>query len=198
MIITVGGVSSSGKSTVMKEIALRLGWKRYSLGERIKEMAGSVPLNEFYANMDETTERALDEWQREMGKKMDNFIMDSRLGFKFMPPGKRYNLFFDLPLEEAAERAFRNQNSQFASFGEAYASLEERMTTEQEHYQNLYGPEFIQGKFNHLNKYGLFDDGEPFYHHIVNALSSVETIVEDIYNHVVEEMVRRGEDKFLL
>jgi cytidylate kinase len=194
MIITAGGKSSSGKSTVMNEIARRLGWKRYSLGEKIKDMAGDIPLHIFYASMDEETERALDEWQKQFGLQHDNFIMDSRLGFKYIPVEKRFNLFFELPLEESARRAFHKKGqTDFATYDEAYNALDKRMKLEQEHYQYLYGHEFKSGKFDHFEKNATFDDGEPFYHYIVDASRPVEEVIESVYTRILQELETRNE-----
>ncbi|PIN74831.1 hypothetical protein COV17_04565 [Candidatus Woesearchaeota archaeon CG10_big_fil_rev_8_21_14_0_10_36_11] len=89
MIITISGTPGSGKSTVAKIIATKLGWKHYSSGDFMRQMAKemSITLEELgtLAKIDPLIDKTLDERQIKLGKEEDNFVIDSRLGFYFIP-----------------------------------------------------------------------------------------------------------------
>ena len=182
MIITMSGVPCSGKSTISKMLAEKLGWKRESMGDIFKEMAGDMPLNRFYKELenDPEKEKECDLMQKEWGEKYDDFILDARIAFHFVPRAKSYNIFFDLPLEEAAKRAYgrgkEGKSQNFDTLGSARASIEERMEIEKGRYESLYG-------INHLDKNN--------YDYIVDANRPVEDVFSDLYNNVLEELERR-------
>ncbi len=73
MIITISGIAGSGKSTVAKLLAKRLGYRHYSIGDFMREMAKErkVSLLELSkeAEKGHSIDKELDEKQRELGKK---------------------------------------------------------------------------------------------------------------------------------
>jgi CMP/dCMP kinase len=89
MIITISGTAGSGKSTVAKLVAKKLGYKHYSLGDLQRTLAKQkgISLRELgeLEKHDDSFDRKLDEMQRELGKKEDNFVIDGRLSFHFIP-----------------------------------------------------------------------------------------------------------------
>lgn len=186
MIVTMSGVPSSGKSTIARRLADRLGWQRMSMGDVFKEMAQKEGkgLNEFYRELgnDPKRERECDLRQKEWGMMYDNFILDARIAFHFMPEEKSYNLFFDLPKEEAAKRAYQRglegKGEVFDSIDNAQLSIEQRMKNETDRYKDLYG-------INHLNKEN--------YDYIVDANRTIDAVFKDVYNNVLEELKRRKE-----
>lgn len=111
MIITISGMPGSGKSTVAKLLAQRLRYKHYSLGDLRGKMAMERgltidELNEL-GKREDWTDREPDEYQKKLGEKEDNFVIDSRLGFYFIPHS--FKLFIDVDPRVAAERIFKNQ-----------------------------------------------------------------------------------------
>ena len=53
---------------------------------------------------DDFTDRIVDEYQEELGRKKDNFVIDSRISFYFIP--RSVKIFLDISLDEAAKRIF--------------------------------------------------------------------------------------------
>ena len=106
MIITIAGKPGSGKTTIAKMLAERLGYKYYSCGLFMRNLAEKkgTSLNAFIkmAEMDPSIDKEIDEWQTQLGKKENNFILDSRLGFHFIP--KSFKIFLDVDLDVSAER----------------------------------------------------------------------------------------------
>lgn len=111
MIITISGMPGSGKSTVAKLLAKKLNYQHYSVGDLRGKMAVArgmtiEELNEL-GKREDWTDREPDEYQTKLGKTEDNFIIDSRLGFYFIPHS--FKLFLDIDGHVAAERIFKNQ-----------------------------------------------------------------------------------------
>ena len=111
MIITISGMPGSGKSTIAKILAQKLGYKHYSIGDLRGKMALDRhltidELNEL-GKREGWTDREPDEYQKKLGHEEDNFVIDSRLGFYFIPHS--FKLFLTVDPEVAAERIFPNQ-----------------------------------------------------------------------------------------
>jgi CMP/dCMP kinase len=89
MIITICGKAGSGKSSVSKALAAKLGYKRYSAGDIRREYAASkgITLEELNkrAVSDPTSDFLVDEFMKKMAEHEDNFVVESRLGFFFIP-----------------------------------------------------------------------------------------------------------------
>jgi cytidylate kinase len=108
MIITISGSLGSGKSTIAKEIAKNLSIEHYSTGDFMRAMAQerSITLLELnkIAQNDATVDEELDDRQRRLGKTKDNFIIDGRLSWHFIP--QSIKIFLTVSDEEAARRIF--------------------------------------------------------------------------------------------
>ena len=89
MIITISGNIASGKSTVGDALAKMIKFKRYSSGNFMRKMAKKkgISLQELgrQAEKDINIDREIDEWIISISKKHDNFIIDSRLAWYFIP-----------------------------------------------------------------------------------------------------------------
>ena len=89
MIITISGSPGSGKSTVRDLLAQKLNLKRYSTGDFMRQLAtkSGVSLEEFgkMAQQDSSIDKQLDDRQVKLGREEDNFIIDGRLSFHFIP-----------------------------------------------------------------------------------------------------------------
>src|SRR3989338_8656535 len=102
MIITISGMPGSGKTTVANKIAKKLKLRHYSMGD----LRGEVALKHGM-NIDELnklgekkrwTDKEIDDYQRRLGKTQDNFIIDGRLSWYFIP--KSIKIFLNVKLEE--------------------------------------------------------------------------------------------------
>ena len=98
MKITLGGTAGSGKSTAAKLLAKKLGYKHYSMGDFQREIAEEKGISLLELGKLEEKVKSLDEEvdqrQIELGRKEDNFVIDSRLGFHFIPNSRAYTLSY--------------------------------------------------------------------------------------------------------
>ncbi|HDP73896.1 MAG TPA: AAA family ATPase [Candidatus Woesearchaeota archaeon] len=147
MKISISGTPGSGKTTVAKELAKRLDLDYHSIGTLLRELAKErgMDINEISKAALETKEidNLLDEKQKEYAKE-DNFIMDSRLGFHFIPDSVK--IFIDCDSEVAAKRIFgddrKTSNETYASFDEVKEKIRFRLDTEKERYLKYYGIDY--------------------------------------------------------
>jgi CMP/dCMP kinase len=143
MIITISGKPGSGKSTVAKLIAQKISYRFYSVGDLMGEIAKrrGMSLLELSAFAEKTDEidRELDAMQISLGKK-DNFVIDSRLGFHFLPKSRK--IFLDVDLEEGAKRIFgtaRDDEKENISLKETIKNIKTRIASEKKRYRDYYG-----------------------------------------------------------
>ena len=106
MIITISGKPGSGKSSIAKMIAEKYKLKYYSTGEffRTRAKEKNLSLKEFstLAQKEREHDNETDKWQIELGKKEDNFVIEGRLGHKFIE--KAVKIYLDVDKETGAER----------------------------------------------------------------------------------------------
>ena len=142
MIITISGKPGSGKNTVADILAKRLKLRRYSVGDFRREMArkkdmtleqlNSLGEKEFF------TDKDADDWQMDIGKTEDNFIIDGRLSFHFIP--NSIKLFLDVS-PEAGARRIRLDNRQdelSRDDREAIALWKRRLESDRKRYKKYY------------------------------------------------------------
>ncbi len=111
MIITIAGKPGSGKTTVAKEVAKRLGYKHISTGDMRGQLATEHgltidQLNEI-GKKEDWTDKEIDKKVEQIGKTQHNLVIDSWLAFHFIP--KSLKIFLDVDLKESAKRIFANQ-----------------------------------------------------------------------------------------
>jgi cytidylate kinase len=143
MIITIGGAPGSGKSTVGRMLATRLGVPFFSMGDIRRSYAREhgmtlTQLNEL-AISDPTSDYLVDEHQKELPKEVKTFVLDSRLGFKFLP--QSFKVYVTVDRRAAAERIFtqRRDIEEWSSVEDGMRSLAARETGDRERYLKLYG-----------------------------------------------------------
>lgn len=158
MIITIGGKPGSGKTTVAKELAKRLGFKHYSGGDMRGELATEHgmtidELNEV-AKTKDWTDKLIDEKVERIGKTEDDIVFDSWTAFHFIPHSVK--IFFDVDLKVAAERIFKNQRTDEAhhdTVEEVYDMISHRLKIRVVTYERLYGFNMVD-----LSNYDLVVD----------------------------------------
>jgi cytidylate kinase len=113
MILTIQGPAGSGKGTVAKILSERLGYKKYSAGDYRRLMAKKIgmTLEEFnkLGEKESFTDEEADEWMRQLGLQEDNFVMDGRLGFHFIPNSVK--IYLDVNDDVSAERIFEDNKN---------------------------------------------------------------------------------------
>lgn len=110
MIITISGTPGSGKSTVGKMLAKKLGYKYYSIGAMRRAMAVERGLTLQQLNVlgekQPFTDREVDLWQKKLGQTKDNLIVEGRTSFYFIPHSVK--LFLKANMLVAAKRTFHD------------------------------------------------------------------------------------------
>jgi predicted cytidylate kinase len=142
MIIALGGKPGSGKSTIAKLLAKKLNFKHYSNGDFMREIAEqrNISILELsrIAETDKSIDEELDKRQVMLGKKEDNFVIDSRLGFHFIPKAKK--VFIDADFEIRAKRILsdkkRKENN--PDINKAKQNIIEREKSEIKRYMQYY------------------------------------------------------------
>lgn len=88
-IITIAGLAGTGKSALCKAIQAELGWKKYSAGDLLRQMAAErgMTINEIdeAARHDSSIDHALDDRTTALGQNEQDFVIDGRLAWKFIP-----------------------------------------------------------------------------------------------------------------
>ncbi|MFH1133663.1 MAG: cytidylate kinase family protein [Nanoarchaeota archaeon] len=142
MIITIAGKPGSGKSTAAKMLAQKLKLKHYSIGDLRRSWAAKqgMTLAEFNkkAESEPKSDMDADAFQAELGRTEDNFIIDSRLGFHFIPHSVK--IFLDVSEEEGALRIMNEKRrlEQFASMAEAKRLWRARQESDRKRYRKYY------------------------------------------------------------
>ncbi len=143
MRITISGTPGSGKSTIAKLLAEKLGYKHYSVGDFRRERAESLGmnLNEYNKLGEEKdfTDKEADEWQKKLGKEKDNFIIDGRLSYHFI--SKALKIFIDADEKERAKRIFNDKRSseKYKTKEEALKEIQQRQKSDIKRYEKYYG-----------------------------------------------------------
>ncbi len=149
MIISLSGAPGSGKSTVAQLLAEKLGWQRYYMGRIWREMASKHGVDVMaYSKLNEGSpdkDKEVDEYQRELGKKEDNFVIEGRTSWHFIPHS--FKMFLDVSPEEGAKRIFgalqhsntRNEGNNLSTWQDVLASNKERVNSDNGRYLKYYG-----------------------------------------------------------
>ncbi len=154
MIISITGLPGSGKTTVRNALAEQLGFKRYSMGDVFGKLAlkHNMTIGEFnsFAIGKPEIDHEVDNYQTEIAAQEDNFIIDGRLSWHFIP--QSFKVFLDVDLAEAAKRIFaakqadptsRQDEPNYASASEVEAAIRSRLEVDSTRYQGLYGVDYL-------------------------------------------------------
>ena len=157
MIITITGHPGSGKTTVGKQIASKLGYDFVSIGDLRGELAKEkgITINELnkIGETEDWTDKQVDEKQKELAKK-DNIVFDSRLGFHLIPDSVK--IFLDIDEKIAAQRMMKTERTDELigkTIEEQVKLIRERTESDNKRYQKYYGV-----KFNKKEKFDLWLD----------------------------------------
>lgn len=153
MIITISGLPGSGKTTISKILAKKLGYKFYSVGELRGQMAmeRGLTIDQFneLGKKEAWTDSTVDEFQRQLGQTEDNFVIEGRLGFHFIPHS--FKIFFTVDLAESARRIVHGKglrrDERIPKSVKVYQrTLEERVKNDKFRYQKYYHLDFTDPK----------------------------------------------------
>ncbi len=144
MIITISGMPGSGKTTVAKLLAKKLRMKFYSIGDLRGRMAMERGLTLEQLNeigMKEAwTDTEADEYQKKLAEKENDFVIESRLGFHFIPQSLK--IFLDVDTMTGAKRIFNDQRPDERkkdTLSEALEAIRKRTESDRKRYKKYYG-----------------------------------------------------------
>ncbi len=158
-IITIAGSLGSGKSSTAKKVSEILNYKHYSTGDFMRKIADqmSIPLAELskIAETDISIDKMLDDKNLEIGLE-ENIVLDSRLGFHFIPHS--FKVFLELDPTIASERILHDKNfnpnrhkesdGAFDTSESIKEKINTRLDSERKRYKDLYQ---IEDHTSHLN-----------------------------------------------
>jgi Cytidylate kinase len=148
MIISISGAEGAGKSTIAKMLAEKLGWPRYYIGgiRREKARERGLTLAEYnkLGETDPSTDLEVDEYQKKLGETQDNFIMEGRTSWHFIP--QSFKIFLDVSFAEGAKRVFgalqksdeRNEGKNLQSETDVLTSLMSRRESDKLRYAKYF------------------------------------------------------------
>jgi cytidylate kinase len=149
MIISICGSLGAGKSTLAKLLSEKLGWPRYYIGglrrKRAEELGLTLAEYNKMGENDPKTDFEVDEYQKELGEKEDNFIIEGRTSWYFIPQSVK--IFIEVCEEEGARRIFgdlkndqneRNEDCNIKNYDEVLASMKKRITSDILRYKKYY------------------------------------------------------------
>lgn len=148
MIITISGAAGSGKSTIAKMLAEKLGWPRYYIGglrrQKAKERGMTLAEYNKLGEADPSTDIEVDEYQKELGEEEDNFIIEGRTSWYFIP--NSFKIYLDVNEKEGARRVFmelqkenkRNEDSALDSYKDVLESMRGRIKSDKKRYEKYY------------------------------------------------------------
>jgi len=158
-IITLSGKPGSGKSSTSDIVAELLGYTRHSSGDMVRRVLkrNSITLEEYNqkASSDHDLDDQIDEELRNL-RDQEDIIVDSRLGFYWLP--ESFKVYLDLDLSVATARIYKDVTANSTrtgveggdqSLSSVAHSVEDRMRDEQQRFLKLYGVDpYDQSQFD--------------------------------------------------
>jgi len=171
MKITISGKPGSGKSAVAKQVAEEIGLNHLSSGQFQRDLAKEMKITILElakkAESDPEIDKKTDNWVEAIGEADENFIMDSRLAFNFIPDSLK--IFLDVSDDEAARRIFhakRPEEKENTTQGETYENIKKRQEAEMTRYKEYYNLDYT----NPDNYDLVIDTTDITLHHVVKKV----------------------------
>ena len=144
MIISISGKAGSGKSTIARLLSKKLGLKHYSSGDFMRDIAkeNKLTLLELskLAEKEIWVDKELDSRQKKLGEKEDNFVIDGRLSWHFIP--KSAKIYLDVEDKAAAKRIWgdkiNRKEESYKDIKELAKKLNQRQASEIKRYKKYY------------------------------------------------------------
>lgn len=145
--ITISGEAGAGKSTVADILAHKLQINRYSTGDHMRTMAAArgvtlIELNKI-SETDASIDKELDDWQKKLEKSAESFVIDSRLGFYFIPSSLK--VFLTADEDESAKRIFNSKRlvETNTTLQKTIVNMKKRKNLEKKRYTEKYGVDYF-------------------------------------------------------
>jgi cytidylate kinase len=179
----------AGKTTIAKMLEKELGLKFYYMGAVMRDIARrkGITLNELAAlrKAGPEIDKEVDDYLVNLGKTQDNLVIDSRTAAHFIPHSIK--IFFAVDVKVGAERVMKDliekgqmetRNEQAGtSIEEQITLIKERMSSERQIYQKLYGFD-LYGK----ERYDLW-------------LDTTELTLDQVFQKVLDFIKSQSESK---
>jgi len=143
MIISITGNLGSGKSTIAKMLAKETGFHRISVGDFMSEVAEEMNMSllelQKYSENNKEVDEKLDNKQRHLKDSKENIILDSRLGWFFVP--NSYKIYLNVDLDEATKRIFnedREDEKENSDLEKTKENIKFRKQSELKRYKKYY------------------------------------------------------------
>ncbi len=150
MIITITGLAASGKSSVAKLLAKKLGFEHYSAGDAQREVAleKGVTITELgkLEAEDDGIDRIIDEKLTNVGKSGKNVVVDAWLGAHFIPHAIKIFLEVDINTRVERRLGHKREEESFDDFEEAKKTMQERETTNRKRWLKFYNFDYTERK----------------------------------------------------
>ncbi len=146
MIISLSGDFGAGKSTIAKMMAEELGMKRYYMGQILRDLSKERGMTflDFMklAETDPSIDRDIDDYVKKLGREEDNFIIESRTAWSFIP--NSIKIYLRAGEEEGAKRIYKElqadnqRNEELKPFEQLLKNCKRRVLSEQKRYKKYY------------------------------------------------------------
>lgn len=148
MIISITGEPGAGKSTIAQLLEKELGLKRYYMGaiRRQKAADRGMTIDEYnkLGETDPTTDTEVEDYIEELGRTEDNFVIESRTAFHFIPSSIKVMLTVEKEegarriVEHLKEKDANRNESKYQSVEEAVEGLAKRVASDELRYKKYY------------------------------------------------------------
>lgn len=184
MIISISGFPGSGKSTIAKLLASELAWPRYYMGKLRREAAKKKGLTLAEYNKlgeeDPSTDLEVDNYQKKLGEEQDNFIIEGRTSWHFIP--QSIKIYLDVKKEIAAKRVWdhlqekndRNEDDNLETIDDVKNSIKERCLSDKKRYKKYFNIDVYD-----KNNYDFYLDTSDL---------SIEEVFKKVLNFVLEKL----------
>lgn len=161
MIITISGDIGSGKSTAGRQLMKMLNYQYLSTGAIQRKIAEEMNMTTLELNLlsetDPSIDKKIDSYTRALSQSKENYIVDSRLAWYFIPAS--YKVFLSCSEEIAAKRIFHDHNrvsdEESASEQQLLKKIIDRRQSEKRRFLSKYGIDFE----DHSNYDMILDTG---------------------------------------
>ncbi len=148
-IISFNGDHGSGKSTIAKKLAKDLGYERFYMGKIFRNMAEEEGVS--YADFlellkkDSSYDKKVDAYVVDLAGTKDNFIIESRTAWHFIPTS--FKIYLKVDEKEGAKRMFadyletehrKNESNNIKSLEDIRKISRHRKEADDERYQKIY------------------------------------------------------------
>ncbi len=180
-IISFNGDHGSGKSTIAKKLAKDLGYERFYMGKIFRNMAEEEGVS--YADFlellkkDSSYDKKVDAYVVDLANTKDNFIIESRTAWHFIPTS--FKIYLKVDEKEGAKRMFadyletehrKNESNSIKSLEDILRISRHRKEADDERYQKIYNIDT-----NDMSQYDL-------------VLDTTNLSKEEVYKKVKQEV----------